>query len=50
MHREKLARRRNRFTTRCQPVGASVYSLGEPSNTGGPDLGQPITFFFGYDP
>lgn len=33
-----------------QAVGASVYSLGEPSNQGGPDLGQPITFFFGYKP
>jgi hypothetical protein len=33
-----------------QAVGATVYSLGEPSNQGGPDLGQPITFFFGYKP
>jgi hypothetical protein len=33
-----------------QAVGASVYSLGEPANEGGPDLGQPITFFFGYKP
>jgi hypothetical protein len=33
-----------------QAVGATVYSLGEPSNAGGPDLGQPITFFFGYKP
>ncbi|HJP89033.1 MAG TPA: Ig-like domain-containing protein [Candidatus Limnocylindrales bacterium] len=33
-----------------QAVGAVVYSLGEPSNQGGPDLGQPITFFFGYKP
>lgn len=31
-----------------QSVGAEAYSLGQPSNAGGPDLGQPITFFFGY--
>ena len=33
-----------------QAVGAVVYSLGEPSNPGGSDLGQPVTFFFGYKP
>jgi hypothetical protein len=33
-----------------QAVGASVYSLGESSNAGGPNLGQPTTFFFGYKP
>lgn len=31
-----------------QAVGAEAYSLGEPTNAGGPDLGQPVTFFFGY--
>lgn len=30
-----------------QAVGAQAYSLGQPSNPGGPSFGQPITFFFG---
>lgn len=29
-------------------VGAEAYTLGQPSSEGGPDLGVPNTFFFGF--
>ncbi len=29
-------------------VGAEAYTLGQPSSEGGPDLGEPNTFFFGF--
>ncbi|WP_234022875.1 thrombospondin type 3 repeat-containing protein [Sorangium cellulosum] len=29
-------------------VGAEAYSFGQPSNVGGPDLGEPNTFIFAY--
>jgi hypothetical protein len=31
-----------------QAAGAQVYSLGQPSNPGGPNYGQPVTFMFGF--
>lgn len=31
-------------------VGATVYSLGQPSGAGGPDLGVPNTFIYAYRP
>lgn len=34
--------------TALATVGAEVYSLGQPSNTGGPDLGTPNTFIFAF--
>jgi hypothetical protein len=31
-----------------QAAGVQVYSLGQPSNPGGPNYGQPVTFMFGF--